>query len=120
MDGSDRKVLHDTDLTWPNGLTIDYQLQRLYWADAFTDRIEYSSVDGTGREILLTSAHGLQHPFGITISGNQIYWVDVVNGSVYTTHKQAAVNIVKVYDEFVFAPRAIEAVDPNRQSTNST
>ena len=120
MDGSDRRVLHNTGLTWPNGLAIDYQLQRLYWADAFTDRIEYSSVDGTGREILLTRAHGLQHTFGLTISGDQIYWTDVSNNTVYTAHKQAAVNIVEVYDDFVISPSGIEAVDPDRQSTNST
>ena len=119
MDGSDRTVLHDTGLTWPNGLAIDYQLQRLYWADAFTDKIEYSSVDGTGREILLTSAHGLQHPFGITISGDQIYWTDISNASVFTAHKQAASNIVPVFGGALSLPSGIEAVDPNRQSTNS-
>ena len=119
MDGKDRIVLHNTSLTWPNGLAIDYQLQRLYWADAFTDRIEYSSVDGTGREILLTSAHGLQHPFGITISGDQIYWTDVTNASVFTAHKQAASSILRVYNGFLIIPSGIEAVNPDRQSTNS-
>ena len=119
MDGSNRTVLHDTRLTWPNGLAIDYQLQRLYWADAFTDRIEYSSVDGTGREIILTSAHGLQHPFGITISGDQIYWTDISNASVFTAHKQAPNSILSVYDGALSLPSGIEAVDPNRQSTDS-
>ena len=119
MDGSARMVLHNTGLTWPNGLAIDYQLQRLYWADAFTDRIEYSSVDGTGREILLTSAHGLQHPFGITISGDQIYWTDSANSSIYTAHKQAASSILTVYGDSLIIPSGIEAVDPDRQLTNS-
>ena len=119
MDGSNRVVLHNTGLTWPNGLAIDYQLQRLYWADAFTDRIEYSSVDGTGREILLTSAHGLQHPFGITISGDQIYWTDSANSSIYTAHKQAASSILTVYSDSLILPSGIEAVDPDRQLTNS-
>ena len=119
MDGSDRKVLHDTGLTWPNGLAIDYQLQRLYWADGFHDRIEYSSVDGTGREILLTRADGLQNPFGITIRGDQVFWTDTANSSVFTAHKQAAVRILTIYDDFVVPPRGIEAVDPNSQSINS-
>ena len=120
MDGSDRKVLHDTGLTWPNGLAIDYQLQRLYWADAFHDRIEYSSVDGTGREILLTVASGLHHPFAITVVGDQVYWTDWDNATVYTAHKQAAISPVSVYDDFIFAPpNGIEAVSPNHQSTDS-
>ena len=119
MDGSDRTVLHDTGLTWPNGLAIDYQLQRLYWADAFTDRIEYSSVDGTGREILLTVASGLHHPFAITVSGDQVYWTDWANFTVYTAHKQAAISPFSVYSNFIVPPNGIEAVDPHRQESNS-
>ena len=118
MDGNNREVLHDTDLTWPNGLAIDYQLQRLYWADAFTDKIEYSRVDGNGREILLTVITGLHHPFSLTISGDQIYWTDWFNYTVYTAHKQSATSILPLYETF-FEPNGIEAVDPNRQWTNS-
>lgn len=43
MDGSDREVWVSTDLQWPNGLSIDYKANRLYWCDAYVDRIE--SVD---------------------------------------------------------------------------
>ena len=119
MDGSNRIVLHNTRLTWPNGLAIDYQLQRLYWADAFTDRIEYSSVDGTGREILLTVATGLHHPFAITISGDQVYWTDWANFTIYTAHKQAAGSPLSVYTSIILPLNGIEAVDPNRQWINS-
>ena len=51
MDGQNRTVLHNTLLTWPNGITIDYSAQKLYWVDAFLDKIEYSGVDGTGRQV---------------------------------------------------------------------
>ena len=36
MDGAvdTRAVLIDKDIFWPNGLTLDYQDSRLYWADA--------------------------------------------------------------------------------------
>ena len=51
MDGQNRMVLHNTLLQWPNGITIDYAAQRLYWTDAFLDKIEYSGVDGTGRQV---------------------------------------------------------------------
>ena len=118
MDGSNRTVLHNTGLMWPNGLAIDYQLKRLYWADAFTDRIEYSSFDGTGREILLTVVSGLHHPFSITISGDQVYWTDWANFTIYTAHKQSPISILPVYNFFLL-PNGIEAVDSNRQLGNS-
>ena len=119
MDGNNREVLHNTGLTWPNGLAIDYPLQRLYWTDAFTNRIEYSSVNGIGREILLTVVTGLHHPFAVTISGDQIYWTDWSNYTVYTAHKQSAISILPVYENFFFLPNGIEAVDSTRQQPNS-
>ena len=119
MDGSNRQTLHNTGLMWPNGLTIDYPLQRLYWADAFHDRIEYSSVDGRGREILLTVVNDLHHPFSITISGNQVFWTDWDNITVYTAHKQSPISILPVYESSFFLPNGLEAIDPDRQLTNS-
>ena len=116
MDGNNREVLIDTDLVWPNGLAIDYQLQRLYWTDAFTNKIEYSSVHGTGREILLTE---LDHPFAITISGDQIFWTDWGNYTVYTAHKQSAISFQTVYSSPILLLYGIEAFDSDRQQTNS-
>lgn len=40
MDGSDFRQIISTGLTWPNGLTIDYYADKVYWADAFADIIE--------------------------------------------------------------------------------
>lgn len=52
MDGSVRRVLVSTNLTWPNGLAIDHNLGRLYWVDGGTKAIEYSRLDGSGRTAL--------------------------------------------------------------------
>lgn len=49
LDGSERKAIIDTSLFWPNGLTIDYPAQKLYWADAKHHVIETSALDGSGR-----------------------------------------------------------------------
>ena len=119
MDGMNRQVLIDTGVTWPNGLAIDYQLQRLYWADAFTDKIEYSNVDGTGREILLTSINGLQHPFSIAIDGDLIYWTDWSDLSLHAAHKQSATSIMTIYESIASVPNGIETLNSNRQQTNS-
>lgn len=37
MDGSDRTVLINNNLGWPNGLTVDKASSQLLWADAHTE-----------------------------------------------------------------------------------
>jgi integrin beta 2 len=51
MDGSGRSVIVDTKITWPNGLTLDYVTERIYWADAREDYIEFASLDGSNRHV---------------------------------------------------------------------
>ena len=40
MDGSNRTKVITTKLGWPNGMTIDFITNRLWWADAHLDIIE--------------------------------------------------------------------------------
>ena len=53
MDGSDRKKIIDTSLFWPNGLTIDYASNRLFWADAKHHVIESADLDGSNRKTVI-------------------------------------------------------------------
>ena len=53
MDGSQRSPLITQNLTWPNGLAIDHEAERLYWADGGTKAIEYAALDGRGRTVLI-------------------------------------------------------------------
>lgn len=40
LDGTERLVLVNTSLGWPNGLALDYDERKIYWGDAKTDMIE--------------------------------------------------------------------------------
>ena len=51
MDGSERRVLIDQQLKWPNGLALDYEQQKLYWTDASTKTIQCADPDGTNRKV---------------------------------------------------------------------
>jgi Low-density lipoprotein receptor repeat class B. len=51
MDGTNRKSLIESHLQWPNGLSIDYVEKKLYWCDAFLDKIERAGLDGSKREV---------------------------------------------------------------------
>ena len=41
MDGSGKTRFHDNKSVFPNGLTIDYAAERLYWCDAHLDHISW-------------------------------------------------------------------------------
>lgn len=41
MDGTNRQTILSTNLIWPNGLALDFEKNRLYWADGGTKKIEY-------------------------------------------------------------------------------
>ncbi|XP_022088888.1 uncharacterized protein LOC110978300 isoform X2 [Acanthaster planci] len=75
-DGSGRRVLVDTYLKWPNGLALDPQGQRLYWCDAYTDRIESSDLLGEGRRILIDLSEQNIEPFDIAVYDGWIFWTD--------------------------------------------
>lgn len=66
MDGSQRRVIVGADLGFPNGLALDYDAKKLYWADALKDRIEVSDLHGRNRIQLVPSD---THPFGLSIVG---------------------------------------------------
>lgn len=73
MDGTNRMILHDTRIIWPNALTIDLIGQRLYWADAKLHVIEASHFDGSHRRVI---AEQILHPFSMTIFGQYLYYTD--------------------------------------------
>lgn len=54
MDGSNRRVIADTHLFWPNGLTIDYASRRIYWVDAKHHVIEKADLDGRNRKAVIS------------------------------------------------------------------
>lgn len=59
MDGSRRRIIADTHLFWPNGLTIDYAGHRMYWVDAKHHVIERANLDGSHRKAVISQGEAL-------------------------------------------------------------
>uniref|UniRef100_A0A3Q3ETX7 Low density lipoprotein receptor-related protein 4 n=1 Tax=Labrus bergylta TaxID=56723 RepID=A0A3Q3ETX7_9LABR len=85
MDASSRIVIISSNLTWPNGLAIDYETKRLYWADAGMKTIEFGNFDGSDRQVLIGSQ--LPHPFGLTVHLDKLYWTDWQSKSIQSADK---------------------------------
>lgn len=69
MDGTNRAVVvSGTDkVHWPNGLAIDFRLDRLYFTDAYLDHIAYCNLTGAGFHILISRHPLVQHPYAISV-----------------------------------------------------
>ncbi|CAB0009470.1 unnamed protein product [Nesidiocoris tenuis] len=72
MDGSRRKVIHNTMLSQPNGLVIDYKMEKLYWSDYFEKKIEVSDLNGKNRLMVLPKPDVV----GLTLLDGHLYWAD--------------------------------------------
>ncbi|XP_035811393.2 low-density lipoprotein receptor-related protein 2a isoform X1 [Amphiprion ocellaris] len=84
LGGNFRTEIVNSSLVWPNGLTLDYEEERLYWADASLQKIERSSLMGSNREVIISTAI---YPFAMTMFGQFIYWTDWNTRSIYRANK---------------------------------
>ncbi|KAJ8019817.1 Low-density lipoprotein receptor-related protein 2 [Holothuria leucospilota] len=119
MDGSDLLQIHNHNIVWPNGITIDYTTDKLYWTDASLDQLSFSNLDGSYMQEFINddAQHTIAHPFGITIFESQVYWTDWNEKMVYKAHKFSGAG-VKVIQQTVHRPLDIVIVHPLRQDSS--
>ncbi|OQV14980.1 Low-density lipoprotein receptor-related protein 2 [Hypsibius exemplaris] len=72
--GTGLKRVRKQQLGWPNGVSIDYQADRLYWCDALLDRIQHSDFDGNDVQTIV--GRFLLHPFSLSILNEHVYFSD--------------------------------------------
>ena len=89
MDGSNRQVIIQQNIQWPNGLTLDYNNQKLFWTDARLRYIAMSNYDGSNREKIFRSPDqcALGHLFGITLYENRLFWTDWSSKGIHSTDR---------------------------------
>lgn len=94
MDGSNftRIVLYGQKLVWPNALAIDYFSEKLFWADAHLDYIEFSDFDGNYRHQVL-SGPSVPHVFALSVFDDWLYWTDWNIKAVIRAHKFTGENM---------------------------
>ena len=93
MSGQQRVVLVNSSLSWPNGLTLDQERNRLYWVDAIYSKLEYLHLSTNIRVTLIHSYATLPHPFGLTLLGDYLYWTDWRDYTVYRANKERAADV---------------------------
>lgn len=110
--GSNFVKIISTEIKWPNGLTIDFDDDKLYWADAFYDKIESSNLEGNLRHVLTAAAF---HPFAITLHSHFIYWSDWRTNSIYRAEKYRGSNTVALVQGLPKRPMDLHVWSEQRQ-----
>ena len=96
MDGSHREVILKDTVRWPNGLTVDLVLNKLYWVDAKLNTVGSSNLDGSHARIVLYSPAYLKHPFSISVFEDLMYWTEWDSQKIYQADKFTGRNIAAV------------------------
>lgn len=88
LDGTDIRVLFNKPLVvWPNGITIDYIAERIYWVDASKDYICSSDLHGKSFQKIIDNDARVSHPFAVAVYKDLMYWDDWKMNSVFSADK---------------------------------
>ncbi|XP_072435638.1 low-density lipoprotein receptor-related protein 2a isoform X2 [Chiloscyllium punctatum] len=112
LGGSFRIPIINTNLVWPNGLTIDYEDQKLYWADGSLRKIERCSLTGTDREVIVSTAI---YPFAVTLYDEYLYWTDWNTRSIYRVNKHDGADQTVMIQNLPNRPMDIHVMSENKQ-----
>lgn len=117
MNGINIKAIIQSNLGWPNGLSVDMDASRIYWADARTDRIESATLDGKDRRVVVSN---VPHVFGVTLYENYIYWTDWATRSVMRADKISGDNRISLKEKLDAQPMDIKIFSLRRQNCSRT
>ena len=114
MDGTDQKILIESDIAWPISLTMDISTYTLYWVDA---KPEYSGIysikyDGTNRQTVYRGMN-IQHPFSLTFYDNRLYWTDWKTLQINSCSKNNG--SFQTVREDIQSPMGLAVLSPDRQ-----
>lgn len=115
LDGTNfsRIITYEKKLVWPNALTIDYFSDKIFWADAHLDYIEYSDFEGRNRHTVL-SGNSVPHVFALSVFDDWLFWTDWNTKGLARAHKFTGENY-QVLRNTSHRPYDIHIYHPLRQ-----
>lgn len=79
MDGNNQRVILTlTEDSYPSGLTVDYNLNRLYWTDRLAKEVYFIDLETNLNRAFITRE--IIDPLDLVIHGDKVYVTDVGSG----------------------------------------
>lgn len=78
LDGSLLAILLENNFVNALGIDVDQVNGKIYWTENINNNISRANLDGTGAEIIVPTASGVNGPGAISVRPilNRIYWID--------------------------------------------
>ncbi len=118
MDGTEAKIIIDTDLGWPNALAIDYATREVFFGDAREDYIAVADMDGNNVRVIISRGlnpnANIQHIFALTVFEDYIYWSDWETSTIERCHKYSGKEN-KTIVTTIHRPMDVQVYHPLRQ-----
>ncbi len=117
-------LLDNSQVVWPNGLSLDHETQTLYWVDALKDTVSKSRADGTNREVILelnnTNIVNKWHAFGADYFNDDLYFGNWFNDSVFAINVNSPNSTLRRVIQTKHDPGTIHVVDPQKQPSGES
>ncbi|GFU58759.1 low-density lipoprotein receptor-related protein 5 [Nephila pilipes] len=119
MDGNQttRAVIIKDDISWPNGIAVDYDTKRIYWTDAKKRCIASSDFNGEKRQMI--TKDDIPHPFALTVHREMLYWTDYSTKAVHGCNKLRGC-VKRTTIGGYFYPLGIQVYHRDRQPSGPT
>ncbi|XP_019713476.1 low-density lipoprotein receptor-related protein 2 isoform X2 [Hippocampus comes] len=85
MDGSERKAVVTSGLSWPVSLAYDFLDERVYWADEKLRCIGSASLDGDDVKVLQLAE--TPSPFSVAVFNDRVFWSDTKRRTIRSADK---------------------------------
>ena len=111
MDGTGFRYLIISGVYWPNGIALDRENLRIYWIDAYLDKMESASYSGQDRHLLIDASYTF-HPYDIVFYKGYVFWSSIFNGTMHQARvrNNTAVNQMIVRG-VIYGPAQFQMVD---------
>lgn len=110
LSGARRSVLVNKDVSLVVSLTVDFQENFLYWADANRLRIERIDFNGNNRQVVTEG----YRPKGLEIYGDYLFFSDPLSGALYRVDKLRGVSQETVVAN-IKSPSILKTVSVNQK-----
>lgn len=95
LDGTNTQILFTKpQVVWPNGITIDFSTDRIYWVDASRDYIGSCDLQGKTFKKIIEHDSRISHPFAVAVYKDLVYWDDWKINSVFSADKGMQIKIL--------------------------